>query len=221
MPPYGIPTPPNAQKPKITTKIQRANTKLIQLANGKGSTMTTVSATSSTTQTTMPLVSLSSTMSPEAVFAMLQKEITSIDDTLRSMTERIQENNRRTRELNDLKVQLRKLRGQEDPEIDTSKLTDEQIQTLIEIGALPAGTTRTSGMVTLQGLGGDKKARNTKMDQYLQSLDDRISSINSGQDMMMIQFQDLMSRRSNRINMATNLLKKLADASDAIVGNIR
>ncbi len=55
----------------------------------------------------------------------------------------------------------------------------------------------------------------------IQEVQDRINQVNSGQDMMMIQFQDMMSRRSNRINMATNLLKKINDASDAIVGNLR
>ncbi len=61
----------------------------------------------------------------------------------------------------------------------------------------------------------------TSYQERVSQIEERISDINSNQDIVMIKFQDLMSKRSNRINLITNILKKMNDAANSIVGNMR
>ncbi len=67
----------------------------------------------------------------------------------------------------------------------------------------------------------DKAQIKDLVNNAIKSLNNKIKDLSDGSDMEMIKLQDLMSKRSNRIQMTTNILKKLNDANDAVVGNLR
>jgi hypothetical protein len=59
------------------------------------------------------------------------------------------------------------------------------------------------------------------LDNLIQSGNDRLRDVNSGNEMLMIQLQSTMQTRTSVIQTATNLLKTIDEASDSIVGNLR
>jgi len=55
----------------------------------------------------------------------------------------------------------------------------------------------------------------------IKSVEAQIRDVNSGNEMAMIKLQSLMQQRTSEVQLATNMLKALHEASQSVIGNIR
>ncbi len=67
---------------------------------------------------------------------------------------------------------------------------------------------------------GTKIAR-TRLEGFENSLKEESAALETGNDLEMLELQELLSRRSRIVQLATQVMAKLEDAKDRIVGNLR
>ncbi len=131
--------------------------------------------------------------------------------------------------------------GMRDSQQDASRLT-ERLELLNHIKAqcgvigadgniggsetvtMPDGTTRTGAQVAAElgiPLNSDGLLTGENLTSAISATQSELQDLNSGNELRMIELQTIVQQRSSILNLGTNLLKAMDDATKNIVGNVR
>ena len=169
-------------------------------------------------------------VSPEGIILMLQQRMKDVDTQIFATTARLESNTNKAQEISRQLETLYALREQasEGGSTKTIKMDDSAAASLVTVNDVTASagdtlvnadligelSTRTDG-------DGDVCYHKSDIDDLINKKKQEIQTVNSGNELGMVELQNLMQQRSQVISLGTNLLKTLNETQSNIISNMR
>lgn len=159
----------------------------------------------SATNNSLGQIDLSGMDIETALQAVQQDRAQLLENQLKDQMAAVQQNNETIAELNNLLSELSGVRGQS--AADGHYALSDSI----------------TGKLAADGLADSSKKDYTpeELDQVIQSIKGKIDSLSSSQQMDMLRLQELSNKRNEAFDMMADIIKKMQDSRNDIIGNIR
>ncbi|PQP88249.1 hypothetical protein [Paenibacillus sp. AR247] len=139
-----------------------------------------------------------------ALQAVQQQRAQALEDQLKDQVANVQKRNEEIAQLNNILGELSTLRGQSAD--GNYKVSEGTLSTLSGMGLADASKTDYSA---------------NDVDQLIQKIKSYIDNMSNSQQMDMLRLQELNNKRNEAMDVMTDYIKKMEDARNSILGNMR
>lgn len=168
--------------------------------------------------------------SPVTIMALLRRRLRDMDQQIESVTAHIKGSTSRAREITEKLQALEAIqKAINDSDNDKIKWNPKSVfdgkgNPNAQAVYYEDGLHETWHVAKLAGLEDElqpngNKVKNKSVDDLISTYQHELKKINSGNELRMIKLQSAMEQRSEAVSLATNMLKKLHQADEAIVRN--
>jgi hypothetical protein len=164
-------------------------------------------------------------LSPEMLFAHLRSSLRDLDGQIRGQLKLLEDNREAITRASETLTRLRgdqsNARNFEGPERtanDGVAITDDNRQEYVDL-LVSAGLTQGDAENMVSGWGDHANVENFQ--NAIDAVNDRVSELNSSNEYQMLQVNELMSKRSNLIQLVSKILGNMNETAQSVIQNMR